>query len=57
MMWGNIVQPVEKATVSVTSVKFKTALMSMSKESKESQGRARKMGAYLKYYCSFCACN
>ncbi len=56
-MWDSIVQPVEKATVCVTSVKFEAALMSMSKESKESQGRARKTGAYLNCYCSFCVCN
>ena len=57
MMWDNTVPPVERATACATNVMQEIASMSTLKKLKELRGRGRKMGAYLKYYCSFCACN
>jgi hypothetical protein len=41
-MLGNVMQPVKKAAVYVTSVKIKTTLVSMAKESKELQYTVKK---------------
>ncbi len=43
LMWGNIVQPVEKATVCVTSVKFETALMRCQKIKKNHKAEQEKL--------------
>jgi hypothetical protein len=42
LMLGNVMQPVKKAAVYVTSVKIKTTLVSMAKESKELQYTVKK---------------
>jgi hypothetical protein len=54
MMWDNTVPPVEKATACATNVMKEIALMSTLKQLKELLGRARKMGAFLKCYCTLC---
>jgi len=54
MMWDNTVSPVEKATVFVTNVTKEIASVSTRKTLREIPGRAKKMGAYLKYVYVLC---